>query len=170
MSEHKASDYWAALLVQIREAYGWSQEQLANELGVSRETISRWEKEQKYPSELNRTEIGKLASRANLETVFGIIQVVEVSPFPMILTDADDFVLAASKTSGFVSGRTVVEQTPADEQDTYIKFSEMVKQSGFWQKAGNCFEYEFEVDGIKRKAVVQSVGSRGHIFALVQKL
>ena len=170
MAEPRASDYWANLLVQIRETNGWNQEQLAKELGVSRETISRWEKEQKFPSELNRAAIGKLASKANVESVFGIMQLVEVSPSSMLLTDADDFVLAASKSSGFVSGKTVIEQTPPEEQDNYRGFFEMVKQTGFWEKAGNSFEYEFQIGNEKRRAVIQSVGSRGYIFAVAQKL
>jgi hypothetical protein len=88
----------------------------------------------------------------------------------MILTDHNDFVLAASKSSGFKVGKTVVDQTPPEEQENYHMFSKLVSDSGFWIKAGNTFEFELEIDGHKRKAIIQSVGSRGHIFALVQKL
>ena len=170
MAEPKAPDYWSSLLIQIREAKDWTQNQLAEELGISRDTVSRWEQESKYPSLENQKRIGELASSLNVASVYGISQVVDISPFPIILTDRNDFILAASKSSGFKVGKTVADQTPTEEQENYHKFSKLVSDSGFWIKTGNTFEYEFEIDGHKRKAVVQSVGSRGHIFALVQKL
>lgn len=170
MIDTKAPDYWSALLLQIRQVKDWSQTQLAAEFGVSRDTVLRWEKESKYPSLDNQARIGELAAELNVASVYGIVQVVNISPFPMILTDKNDMVLAASNMSGFVSGKTVVEQTPDDERENYLKFSKMVAITGFWDKSGNTFEYDFETDGQQRKAVIQSVGSRGHIFALVQKL
>ena len=170
MAELKAPDYWSKLLIAIRENKNWSQAQLAEQLKVSRETISRWEQESKYPSLEKQNLIGEVASSLNVASVYGIVEVVNISPFPMILTDKHNMILAASKISGFVSGKTVVEKTPEDEQENYLKFSEMVATTGFWEKSGNTFEYEFEIDGQQRKAVIQSVGSRGHIFALVQKL
>jgi|688.fasta_scaffold881457_1 transcriptional regulator with XRE-family HTH domain len=170
MTEPQAPDYWSSLLIQIRETRNWSQLQLSKELGVSRDTVSRWELEHKYPSLDNQMRIGELANALNVASVFGISQVVEASPFPMILTDQNDFILSASKISGFQSGKTVIEQTPKEEQENYKGFSEMVAQTGFWDKAGNIFEYKFDVNGEQKKAIIQSVGSRGHIFALVQKL
>ena len=170
MAEPNAPDYWSSLLLQIRETKNWTQAQLADELGISRDTVSRWEQESKYPSSENQAKIGELASSLNVASVYGISQVVDISPFPMILTDQNDFVLAASKSSGFEVGKTVVDQTPKEEKENYHKFSELVSESGFWLKAGNSFEYEFVVHRQKRKAIIQSVGSRWHIFALVQKL
>lgn len=87
-----------------------------------------------------------------------------------MLTDQNDFVLAASKSSGFEVGKTVAEQTSEEERENYYSFSKMISDTDFWSKTDNTFEYEFEIDGHKRKAIIQSVGSRGHIFALVQKL
>jgi hypothetical protein len=136
----------------------------------SRETIIRWELETKYPSLENQKRIGELASSLNVASVYGIVEVVNISPFPMILTDRNDYVLAASKVSGFEAGKTVTEQTPTEEQDNYRNFSKLVADTKFWEKSGNTFEYEFAIGSQIRRAVVQSVGSRGHIFALVQKL
>lgn len=170
MSDLKAPDYWSALLIAIREKKNWSQAQLAEALMVSRETINRWEQESMYPSLEKQNLIGELATSIDVASVYGIVEVVNISPFPMILTDQNDMVLAASKVSGFVSGKSVIEQTPADERENYSNFSNMVASTGFWEKSGNTFEYDFEIDGQQRKAVIQSVGSRGHIFALVQKL
>lgn len=170
MTDAKAPDYWSALLVQMRQTKDWSQTQLAEELGVSRDTVLRWEKELKYPSLDNQIRIGELAAALNLASVYGVVQVVNISPFPMILTDKNGMVLAASKTSGFVSGKTVTDQTPEDERENYLNFSKMVASTGFWDRSGNTLEYVFEIDIQQKKAVIQSVGSRGHIFALVQKL
>lgn len=170
MSEPKAPDYWSKLLVDMRDRKNWSQSQLAAELGVTRETICRWEQESKYPSLEKQNLIGELAATLNVASVYGIVAVVNISPFPMILTDRNDMVLAASKFSGFVSGKTVIEQTPEEERVNYAQFLQSVADTGFWDRSGNSFEYEFELDGKRRRAVLQSVGSRGHVFALVQKL
>lgn len=163
-------DYWANLLLQIRAASGWTQDDLARECGVSRATINRWETQAKYPSVENQRKIGELANQMNIASVYGVVQVVNRSPFPMILTDANDYVLAASQSSGFRVGELVLDQTPSDEQENYRKFSKVVADTGFWEKADNYLEYEFEIGGQTRKAIVHSVGSRGHIFALVQKI
>jgi len=163
-------DYWANLLLQIRSETGWTQEELAKEFGVSRVTMNRWETQAKYPSVENQLKIGELANQRNIASVYGVVQVVNKSPFPMILTDANDYILAASQCSGFRIGELVIDQTPSDEQENYRAFSKMVADTGFWEKADNYLEYEFEIGGQTRKAIIHSVGSRGHIFALVQKI
>lgn len=170
MSEMKAPSYWSLLLAQLRKNKGWSQADLANHIGVSRETVSRWEAEATYPSIKQQKKIGLLAEDLNIASVYGIIEVVNHSPYPMILTDINDYVLAASVCSGFDVGSTVVEQTPEDERENYLMFSKQVAGTGFWEKEDNILEYEFVDGDEKRRAVVQSVGSRGHIFALVQRL
>ena len=131
MEEPNAPEYWSALLIQIREMKKWNQAQLAEELGVSRETISRWEQELKYPSLENQARIGELAASLNVSSVYGIAEVVNISPFPMILTDSNDYVLAASKSSGFKKGKTVSEQTPIEERENYKCFFKIVSDTGF---------------------------------------
>lgn len=170
MPDPKTSTYWSSIIIQLRNDKGWSQSDLAKEIEVSRETVSRWESASAYPSIKQQKKISFLAEEENIASLYGILSVVNISPFPMILTDKHDLVLVASKSSGFEVGKTVIEQTPEDEKDNYRAFSKMVSDTGFWSKTDNTFEYEFEIDGLKRKAVIQSVGSRGHIFALIQKL
>jgi len=170
MTEPKTPEYWSSVLIEIRKTKSWNQTELAKALGVSRETVSRWELGLKYPTLENQIRIGELASSLNVASVFGITQIVNISPFPMILTDRDGFVLAASKSSGFTAGRTVIDQTPPEERESFKNFSERVSSTGIWEKSGNSVEYAVEIGDERRKAVIQSVGSRGHIFALVQKL
>lgn len=170
MPEINASNYWSLLLVQLRKNKKWSQADLANKIGVSRESVSRWESGSTYPSIKQQKKIGMIADDLNIASVYGIVRVVNHSPYPMILTDINDYVLAASASSGFDVGVTVFEQTPEDERGNYLDFTKQVAETGFWEKEDNILEYEFVVGGEKRRAVVQSVGSRGHIFALVQRL
>ena len=170
MSDKITTDYWSALLINIRREKNWSQADLARELDVSRETVARWETEARYPSIDKQKLIGEIATTLNVASVYGVVEVVNASPFSMLLTDSNDYVVAASKISGFDCGRTVAEQTPVDEQANYAAFSQMVTATGFWLKAGNCFEYDFQIGSEKRRAIIHSIGSRGHIFALVQKL
>ena len=43
----------AETIIQLRKQAGWSQEELADKLGVSRQAISKWESAQSVP-DLNR--------------------------------------------------------------------------------------------------------------------
>jgi DNA-binding XRE family transcriptional regulator len=112
MTTSKELSYWASLLQQIRETNRWTQAQLAAEIGVNRFTVMRWENETKHPSLVSQQLISELANRFNIESVYGLSNVIALSPFPMILTNRKDFVISASKISGFLSGKTVLEQTP----------------------------------------------------------
>ena len=39
----------AEKIVNLRKKMGWSQEELAEQLGVSRQSVSKWESEQSLP-------------------------------------------------------------------------------------------------------------------------
>lgn len=47
-------------LIDLRKAHGWSQEDFAYKLNVSRQAISRWENDSAYPDALNILQISKL--------------------------------------------------------------------------------------------------------------
>ena len=47
-------------IIKLRKAYGWSQEDLADELNVSRQAISRWENGTALPDAQNVLQISKL--------------------------------------------------------------------------------------------------------------
>lgn len=52
-----------AILKKLREEKGWSQEDLARELGVSFSTINRWENDKTKPSKMAQTHINRLLSQ-----------------------------------------------------------------------------------------------------------
>ena len=52
---------------QLRIKNGWSQEDLARELGVSLSTVQRWEKQGANPTRLARRELVRLFQRENIE-------------------------------------------------------------------------------------------------------
>jgi transcriptional regulator with XRE-family HTH domain len=57
----------ARLLLGIRRQRGWTQLDLANELKVSRETISRWERDTKEPHSAWRTLIEQFLERNGMD-------------------------------------------------------------------------------------------------------
>lgn len=55
----------AEQLKALRQQHGWSQEDLARELGVSFSTVNRWENGKAKPSRLAKKQIKRLLSEAN---------------------------------------------------------------------------------------------------------
>ena len=47
-------------IINLRKAHGWSQEDFAEKLNVSRQAISRWENDSAFPDALNILQISKL--------------------------------------------------------------------------------------------------------------
>lgn len=170
MSRNSQHKYWSSLIVQIRDALKLNQQEFSNLLKTTQATVSRWENGDTLPSLRNQQLIEELAGAANLASINGLLKIVDASPFPMILTDRDSNVVAASKSSGFKAGLTVIDQTPQEERETFLKFADAVIASGFWDEDGKRFDYVFTIDGKKRAAVVQSVRIRGNVYALVQRL
>jgi len=60
-----ASNNTAVELKKIRQSHGWSQEDLARELGVSFATVNRWENGKTKPSRLAQDKIRQVANRNN---------------------------------------------------------------------------------------------------------
>ena len=52
----------------LRKMRGWSQEDLARELGVSLSTVQRWEKRGGAPTRLARRELKKLFKEAEIDS------------------------------------------------------------------------------------------------------
>ena len=47
-------------IIEERKRNGWSQEELADQLGVSRQAVSKWEKGQSDPSTTNLIALAKI--------------------------------------------------------------------------------------------------------------
>lgn len=170
MRKEPLQDYWPSLIGQIRALLHLSQEAFADRLKTTQATVSRWEKSERVPLPAYQRKIEQLAQEARVESIHGLLKIVEASPFPMIITDEHANVLAASESSGFKAGATVLEQTPEEEQENFTKFTDALRASGFWGEDGRRFDYEFESGGTRRRAVVQSFMVRGIVYAVVQRL
>lgn len=158
------------MIAQIRNAMRWNQADLAARLGSNQSTVSRWEKGESLPSPDKQALIEKLAADANIASIAGLLTIVNGSPFPMILVDRLGAVLAASRSSGFMAGLTVIDQTPDEERAFFRDFSESIRASGFWEKDGMSFDYEVDLGTEIRRAVAQSIMIRGAVFAVVQRI
>lgn len=170
MPEEPLEEYWPSLIAQVRNELNLSQEAFASKLGTTQATVSRWETGESVPSRRNQQLIEDMAADANLASINGLLKIVDTSPFPMIVTDRASNVLAASKSSGFEAGPSVIEQTPEEERGNFAKFTDAVTASGFWEAEGKRFDYEFKIGSERRRAVVQSIMVRGIVYAVVQRL
>lgn len=165
------AEYWPSLVQQIRRLNKWSQEHFADEIGSNQETVSRWERGLVIPSLNKQVLIEKIAEELHLSSLGGIASIVRLSPFPMLLCDRKDVVIAASPVSGFREGESVLSQTPALQHAYYKAFIHDCEKDGFWNESGQTRKYEFDLSsGHRLSAVLVSINVRGEMYCVVQAI
>ena len=170
-TSRQARDYWPALIQAIRFARQWSQTTFACEVDSSQETVSRWESGAVTPSRQKQQRIEQLAEAAHISSLGGVSSIIRLSPYPMLLCDEDDLVIAASKSSGFQEGRTAFSQTPTFQQTYFAEFSLSLKTSGFWAESGQSRNYVFTSPAHGEfRAVLVSIKIQGAIYCVVQAI
>ncbi len=169
MSIPHASSYWPQLIKSLRISLNLSQSEFSERLGVDQASVSRWERGKTEPQYDLRKVLDGMAKQAGLAVLGDLIDVVNASPFPMILVSRSREVFAASASSGFQASGSVVEQTPPEERSFLEDFDDQLSAAGFWSGGLTRFDYEFPAEGEVRRAIVIAVTIRGEIFALVQK-
>ena len=173
MSDHpdEGQGYWSSLIQSIRRARNWSQAVFANEVNSNQETISRWEKGTVIPSLQKQQQIEQLAETENISSFGGFKSIVRFSPYPMLLCDGNDHVIAASGASGFEEGRSVLSQTPAFQHAYFEEFTAQLKADGFWENSGQSRNYHFRsTTHGDFAAVLVSVRIHGSIYCVVQAI
>ncbi len=165
-----ATDYWAQLCRNLRQALNLTQIQMAERLGTDQTSISRWERGLTEPQYEMRQLIEGLAQGQGLATLDQFVTAVRLSPFPMILVDRKTRVIAASASSGFTPGLSAFDETPEAERGNLGQFNSQLESSGFWDQRCDHLHYEAEINGKRQlAAVVTPVVIRGGIYALVQR-
>jgi DNA-binding XRE family transcriptional regulator len=163
-------DYWSKLCRNLRQALNLTQIQMADRLGTDQTSVSRWERGLTEPQFEMRQLIEGLAQGQGLATLDHIVIAVRLSPFPMILVDRENRVIAASSSSGFTPGVSVFKETPSDERENLEGFNAQLESSGFWDHRCHHLHYEAEINGERQlAAVVTAIIIRGAVYALVQK-
>ena len=167
----QARDYWPKIILAIRHARQWSQTTFASEVDSSQETVSRWESGAVLPSRQKQQRIERLAEGANISSLGGVSSIVRLSPYPMLLCDGADLVIAASESSRFQEGRTALSQTPAFQHAYYEEFSLNLRSSGFWAESGQSRRYDFRspLHGDFR-AMLVSIKIQGTVYCVVQAI
>jgi transcriptional regulator with XRE-family HTH domain len=173
MTEHakEGRGYWPMLILAIRRARKWSQTKFAFEVDTNQETVSRWEQGNVVPSRQKQDQIEHLAELSNNSSLGGISNIVRLSPYPMLLCDGNDHIIAASDASGFVAGCSVISQAPDFQHAYYEAFSAALKSDGFWDASGQSRNYHFRsTTHGDFKAVLVSVSIHGMMFCVVQAI
>lgn len=167
----QAREYWPTLILAIRHARQWSQTIFASEVDSSQETVSRWESGAVIPSRQKQRRIEQLAEGANISSLGGISNIVRLSPYPMLLCNGNDLVIAASESSGFQEGRTAFSQTPEFQHAYFEEFSLNLKSSGFWAESGQAQNYHYSSPAHGEfRAVLVSIKIQGAIYCVVQAI
>lgn len=161
--------YWGSLIIQLRQKKAWTQEQLAEILKTDQATVSRWEHGVTEPRNEVRIRLECLAKEANLSRLEDALTFVRSSPFPMILVNKTNVIVAASASSKFQEGKSCEEQAPEEEQSCLRDFKDHLAASGFWQMQVARIDYEFVGEDEPRRAVVTPLSLWGETYALVQK-
>ena len=163
--------YWPSLIQSIRRARKWSQAAFASEVDSNQETVSRWERGIVTPSLQKQHDIEQLAESSNVSSLGGITHIVRLSPYPMLLCDGKDTVIAASDSSGFSEGRSVISQTPEFQRRFFEEFSNELRKSKFWESSGQTRSYHFrDPTHGNFKAVLVSIRVQGDVYCVVQAI
>ena len=161
--------HWSRIVRDIRRKQNWTQVNLAKAIGTSQVVISRWERGETTPSPAMRKKILLLGKNSVPKELAQLVEIVTHSPYPMILTDQKNMVLAASTCSGFRKGLDLLAQTPADEINHLQRFADWLAQEGFWKGRKLVFTYNVVVKGDRRKAIVNAIKANDAYYALVQR-
>lgn len=161
--------YWPSLVRQIRDVNKWSQAEFAAQLESNQETVSRWERGGVLPSRVKQAQIEKIAEQLQLSSINGIATIVRLSPYPMLLCDRKDLVVAASASSGLQEGVSVLAQSPVEQHGYYKSFGQRLLSDGFWRESGQSRLYQFcKSNGDMLSAVLVSINVRGVMYCVVQ--
>lgn len=164
---------WMDVVRTIRLQLGESQEVFAERLAVTQTTVSRWETGMSLPLHGTQRTLQTLAtwsSTTDVSALEGMISSVRHSPFPMILSDEHDMILAASESSGFAAGRTAESQTPAHERVNLRQFCDALQQWKFWDVSTRRWAFVYRDDTRTPRAMVTRVLLGRRVLALVQRL
>jgi len=95
---------WSAQIKEYRLVNGLKQGVLAEMLGVSRETVSRWENGREQPSLGARSQLSRLFATVPNEVIRGLIEHVETIDTLATLLDSEFRVIRISKRHQRMSG------------------------------------------------------------------
>lgn len=121
------------------------------------------------PSLAKQAQIEALAEQLQLSSINGIALIVRLSPYPMLLCDRKDVVVAASASSGLAEGVAVLPQSPVEQRAYYKSFTQRLISDGFWRESGQSRVYQFQSpQGPTLSAVLVSINVRGVMYCVVQ--
>lgn len=171
MSGPQATSYWPSLILQIRTSLSLSQEEFAEIVDSNQATISRWEKGIIAPSYEKQKILESIASKENISSLGGMLELVRNSPSRMFLIDQNYFVIAASASCEWNENTTVEDQISADASSHFTIVSAALDNSGFWRGIGGLLlKYDYNHSGRIWHSVITSVVIRGRVYAVVQQL
>ncbi len=101
---------FADKLIQLRKRAGWSQEELAEQMDVTRQSISKWEGEQSIPDVEKIIRLSKLFGvsidyllKDEMEDIDGVISSNSPTLKHISMEEANAFLLVKSKTSKLIA-------------------------------------------------------------------
>lgn len=98
MTEPHWANYWAAFVYSYRNLHLLTQDQLAEKLGVSQQTVSRWEAGQQVPDPRSQAVLRKVLGEADLASKKNWIERVRRASGQEVLIGPDLILMSVSGT------------------------------------------------------------------------
>lgn len=99
MSDPHQVNYWASFVYSYRNLHGLTQEQLSTRLGVSQQTVSRWEAGQQVPDPRSQAVLREVLGEADLNSKKNWIERVRRASGFEVLIDRNINLLSVSETA-----------------------------------------------------------------------
>ena len=91
-------------IMNLRKKAGWSQEELANQLNVTRQSVSKWESAQSVP---------------DLDKIIGLSRIFEVSTDYLLKEELEE--LACAEGESFHADSVPVRRVSMEEASEYLR-------------------------------------------------
>ncbi|WP_457674316.1 helix-turn-helix domain-containing protein [Thiolapillus sp.] len=173
---------WGESVRSLRSRLNLSQEKLASLLNTNQCTISRWERGVTVPTYRMRARLKELGcespggSSNNHSAIAAFSQALfDSTSGPSMLLDKECTVVAMSSGHeyqpghGYVTGKTLLEQSLPEDRDMVMELMRFFDDSGFWNTVNTCFEYPYVNQGEKRCVILTSVEFNGQTFCLMRR-
>lgn len=150
MSDDAQINYWGSFVFSYRRLHDLTQDQLAEKLNVSQQTVSRWEAGQQIPDPRSQAALRAVLGESDLQSVKAWTERVRRSSGYEVLLDTSLKIVAISRSISdsfdilpeACAGRPIADYFPKDRP----KFMEQAQERGFFEGALSGVHYTVTVD------------------------
>ncbi|MCD4978464.1 helix-turn-helix domain-containing protein [Enterococcus faecalis] len=121
-------EYFGNNVARLRKERKWSQDQLAEKIGVQKQTISNIERGTRYPTFENLEKIAKEFDVTAIQ-LFGTAKEIVVSDIPVILDQIDHYDLSVKE---ILKIESFMKSYPKKEIDHLVEQIQYIQENAEW--------------------------------------